>query len=126
MGVGVYENNFNEKGSTFIVDGVIYDMDEAYEQHMKEMGEEDALDEDTFLQVAYEDRYNDIVHVLDEGARKFFTEVQSHLEKSGGELPELGAPYYARADFNNEFRCIYDYNDEIQVGVRQWETDYVV
>lgn len=126
MGVGVYASNFNGKGSTFLVDGLIYDLEEAYEDYVRDVGEEEACNYELYAEDQYRSLYEDFVGVLQDGSRSFFSAVQSHLDTEGQKLPELGTYEDGWAEFDSQFRVVYDYYADIQVGIRQWESDYVV
>lgn len=125
MGVGVYESDFGGKGKTFLVDTTIYDAEESYQDYLKDVGEE-AVDYEQYLADESRQRYYDLEMFIREGTKLFFEKVQKHLDKQGARLPEQGTKEDKPAAFDRSFHCLYDYSNEIEIGVREWESDLVV
>lgn len=127
MGRGTYESNFNGKGLTFIVDGMISDLEESYQSYNNDIEEvEKSLSYEEYAEDQYMQRYDDLVSVVMSGAHKFFVEVQQSLNSVGDHVIKRATSDNRQAEFDNSFRCVFDFDNNVEVGILEWENDYIV
>lgn len=144
MGVGVYTNDFNGSGGTFLVSGALID-DEDHRSYVIDVGRDSAEtfenwknniadmpdpsesdyadylfecgeDEAADLDTWRQDQVNDEV----EGLEYLLSEVCKKID-----IPALDCSHNARAAFDSDFVLIGD-GAHIQIGWRNWEHDYVI
>lgn len=132
MGVGVYESNFNGMGLTYIVDGTIPLMEEAYQDYLNDYGDQDPLPYEVWAEDSEADYRETLIETVQSACESFFREVQEVLNTgnfSSGKplkLPEMGTREKGWCDFDSEFRLLFDFDSDIQVGLRGWESDYIL
>lgn len=108
MGVGVYSNNFDETGGTFLVDGPDC-TDDAYDAAMEDVDADERVDLETWM----DDQQSDHSSMIDDA-------VSEALRSVG---IELGAN--SDRDFENEFK-VHTRDKGFVIGLRGWEHDTVV
>ncbi len=108
MGVGVYSNNFDETGGTFLVDGPDCS-DEAYQASIEDMDEDDQPS----LEGWASDQGSDHFELMNDA-------ITEALESVG---MEIGAN--SKRDFQHDF-LVHTRDKGFVIGTRGWEHDSVV
>lgn len=154
MGVGVYENNFNGVGGTFIIDQEYFSEDN-YEEYVEKLAdslgviawEDDEGESYSFVlkdgsesASIYGDRIKafaagilavDGTHIpiyeiwAQDGAEDEFREIKEILTLRGAGFSCSLNLREDRFDLDREFISIC-FDDYFEIGIRSWETDYIV
>lgn len=143
MGVGVYTNDFNGSGGTFIVDGLLGDEDGYRSYVIETTGRDAGVDFQSWKRDLAEDpssgeaEYQDYLfncgksEAIDfetwhsDQVEMFESDFMEIVKIACSELVIAQVPGRRRAAFDENFLLVAE-NSHIQVGYRSWEHDYVL
>lgn len=109
MGVGVYGNNYNGTGVSFLVDGVLSTEDD-YRAYCQDVGDDDAVSFETWAQDAGDDQSTAIMDAIES------VRVRVGLDHPGN----------GRARFEPDTDMSLLANGRFEIGLRSWEHDFVI